>query len=125
MSGSYSVGSIGAALICCFARGPWETRWLGWRGGWDPRKRSATSVDGKTEEKILHGPKENLQTFDLEKGRKQEEVNQNADAENGVELLAAEDGKNPLREIRDHEAERNADDGRKEGEEEITTVRSG
>lgn len=33
-SGSASVGFIGAALVFCFAKGPWEKRWVGWRGGW-------------------------------------------------------------------------------------------
>ncbi|MCJ1244502.1 hypothetical protein MMC30_001700 [Trapelia coarctata] len=31
-SGSASVGFIGAALLVCFVRGPWETGWAGWRG---------------------------------------------------------------------------------------------
>jgi predicted MFS family arabinose efflux permease len=38
-SGSASVGFIGAALVVCFARGPWEEQWLGWRGGWGMRRR--------------------------------------------------------------------------------------
>jgi predicted MFS family arabinose efflux permease len=38
-SGGASVGFIGAALVVCFARGPWEKRWLGWRGGWGLRRR--------------------------------------------------------------------------------------
>lgn len=38
-SGSANVGFLGAALLVCFLRGPWETRWLGWRGGWDLRPR--------------------------------------------------------------------------------------
>lgn len=38
-SGSASVGFVGAALVCCFARGPWEKGWVGWRGGWGLRRR--------------------------------------------------------------------------------------
>lgn len=38
-SGSASVGFVGAALMCCFARGPWEKGWVGWRGGWGLRRR--------------------------------------------------------------------------------------
>jgi predicted MFS family arabinose efflux permease len=38
-SGSASVGCIGGALIVCFARGPWEKRWVGWSGGWGVRRR--------------------------------------------------------------------------------------
>jgi hypothetical protein len=47
-SGSYSMGSIGAALFVCCLRGPWETRWVGWRGGWNIRKKV---VAGATEER--------------------------------------------------------------------------
>ncbi len=38
-SGSASVGFVGAALVFCFARGPWEKGWVGWRGGWGLRRR--------------------------------------------------------------------------------------
>lgn len=38
-SGSASVGFLGAALLVCFARGPWENGWVGWRGGWSVRRR--------------------------------------------------------------------------------------
>ena len=33
-SGSASVGFIGLALVFCFAKGPREPGWIGWRGGW-------------------------------------------------------------------------------------------
>lgn len=46
-SGSYSMGSIGAALVVCLLRGPWEKHWFGWRGGWSIRKKVANSSDGK------------------------------------------------------------------------------
>ncbi|MCJ1417288.1 hypothetical protein MMC32_003630 [Xylographa parallela] len=38
-SGSASVGFIAAALVICFSRGPWETGWVGWHGGWSIRRR--------------------------------------------------------------------------------------
>jgi hypothetical protein len=38
-SGSASVGFIGVALLCCFARAPWQKGWLGWSGGWGIRRR--------------------------------------------------------------------------------------
>ncbi|MCJ1389110.1 hypothetical protein MMC18_001964 [Xylographa bjoerkii] len=38
-SGSASVGFIGAALVICFSRGPWEKGWLGWHGGWSIRRQ--------------------------------------------------------------------------------------
>ncbi|KAF2457878.1 major facilitator superfamily domain-containing protein [Lineolata rhizophorae] len=46
-SGSASVGFIGAGLLCCAARGPWETRWVGWRGGWSIIKKDKKTADGK------------------------------------------------------------------------------
>ena len=53
-SGSYSMGSIGAALVVCLLRGPWETHWFGWRGGWNIRKKVANSSDGKIVEERNH-----------------------------------------------------------------------
>lgn len=38
-SGSCSIGFIGFALIVCFARGPWNPGWVGWKGGWSVRRR--------------------------------------------------------------------------------------
>jgi len=49
-SGSASMGFIGAAILTMLARGPWETGWLGWKGGWSFRKKNANSADGKTAE---------------------------------------------------------------------------
>lgn len=115
VSGSYSVASIGAALLCCAARGPWETHWLGWRGGWDPRKRAPTT------ETALHAAKQEAPetTDDLERGRQREQINEKTDAKDNVELLAAEEGENPLREIRDREGEHG---NSADGEEKITAV---
>ncbi|KAJ4389222.1 hypothetical protein N0V93_006685 [Gnomoniopsis smithogilvyi] len=47
VSGSYSVASIGGALLMCLLRGPWEERWIGWRGGWAvfQKKLPASSTD--------------------------------------------------------------------------------
>lgn len=53
-SGSYSVGSICAALIFALLRGPWENGWVGWHGGCSVLKKSLTSADGKTEEARSH-----------------------------------------------------------------------
>ncbi|KAL5376236.1 hypothetical protein DPSP01_010589 [Paraphaeosphaeria sporulosa] len=49
-SGSASVGFIGAAILIMVARGPWETRWVGWGGGWSFKKKNQNSADGKTAE---------------------------------------------------------------------------
>ncbi|KAK3389725.1 major facilitator superfamily domain-containing protein [Podospora didyma] len=37
-SGSLGIGFIGFAIIVCLARGPRETRWFGWSGGWAIRR---------------------------------------------------------------------------------------
>lgn len=37
-SGSASVGFISFAIVICLLRGPHETGWIGWRGGWSIRK---------------------------------------------------------------------------------------
>lgn len=57
-SGSASVGFISAAIIVIVAKGPWEERWVGWRGGWSMIKKDKNSADGKTSEKAMHGQKE-------------------------------------------------------------------
>ena len=44
-SGSASVGFIGAALVVCFARAPWEEGWVGWSGGWGVRRRDLGLTD--------------------------------------------------------------------------------
>ncbi|KAG9690158.1 MFS general substrate transporter, partial [Aureobasidium melanogenum] len=106
VSGSYSVASIGAALICCFARGPWAEGWFGWGGGWSVYKKSAQSADGKAEEKQTMGAIEANSNIvrDPEKGEKQQErVNEGHVLEKGIEMLGGEDGENPVREMKDHE----------------------
>ncbi|KAL5373950.1 hypothetical protein PMIN06_008454 [Paraphaeosphaeria minitans] len=49
-SGSASVGFVGAAVLVMIVRGPWESRWVGWRGGWSFKKKNQNSADGKTAE---------------------------------------------------------------------------
>ncbi len=41
-SGSASVGFICTALLICGLRGPNETGWVGWRGGWKMKKKKKT-----------------------------------------------------------------------------------
>ncbi|KAH0559996.1 hypothetical protein GP486_003479 [Trichoglossum hirsutum] len=38
-SGSASIGFLGFGLLFCLMRGPWETGWLGWRGGWSIQRK--------------------------------------------------------------------------------------
>lgn len=45
------MGFIGAALVLCFARGPWQKGWLGWSEGWGLRRRDLTP-QGRDEEKV-------------------------------------------------------------------------
>lgn len=49
-SGSASVGFIGAAILFTLVRGPYETGWIGWHGGFSIRKKDKMSADGKTAE---------------------------------------------------------------------------
>jgi len=37
-SGGCSIGFVGLALVIAFCRGPRETRWVGWGGGWALRR---------------------------------------------------------------------------------------
>ncbi|KAI8950027.1 major facilitator superfamily domain-containing protein [Xylaria longipes] len=39
-SGSMSIGFIGAAILIGLARGPRESGWVGWKGGWNIRRDS-------------------------------------------------------------------------------------
>ncbi|KAK3073620.1 hypothetical protein LTR53_004630 [Teratosphaeriaceae sp. CCFEE 6253] len=108
-SGSYSVGSIGLALLITVARGPWEEGWVGWHGGLSIRKKSKESADGRVgvEERSeirRMGTNERVPEVgdDLEKGEgrrdrhehshgrdDQGEVNA-TDAEKALEMRAAE-----------------------------------
>ncbi|KAI6813797.1 MFS general substrate transporter [Hortaea werneckii] len=113
-SGSYSMGSIGMALLFTMVRGPWEEGWFGWHGGFSIKKKSRESADGK-ENKQQEGSKEQSEQepsgeaqVDVEKGEKrhhdqhehnhgaddQEAVNE-TDAEKALEMRAAHDG-NPV-----------------------------
>jgi len=55
-SGAAEIGFLVAAIVVCVARGPHETRWVGWRGGWGRRARDETpdeireEVDGDAEQ---------------------------------------------------------------------------
>jgi predicted MFS family arabinose efflux permease len=53
-SGSLSVALLCLALVFCFVRGPWETGWIGWHGGWSLKKKDKMSADGHTAEKAHH-----------------------------------------------------------------------
>ncbi|KAI1477814.1 MFS general substrate transporter [Daldinia eschscholtzii] len=38
-AGAASIGFLGAAFAVSLARGPWETQWIGWRGGLSMRRK--------------------------------------------------------------------------------------
>ena len=48
-SGGASIGFIGISLLSCFVRGPWETGWVGWKGGWSLRRRDLKPESTKKE----------------------------------------------------------------------------
>ena len=54
-SGSASVGFIGAGLLICFSRGPWEKGWVGWNGGWEIRRRDLGPTTEDKREDIEKG----------------------------------------------------------------------
>ena len=53
-SQSFSVACIVVALLLTFARGPWETGWVGWSGGLSIKKKNKTSADGRADEPRNH-----------------------------------------------------------------------
>lgn len=50
-SGSGSIGFICASIFFCLIRGPYETGWIGWSGGYSMKKKDKSSADGMTAEK--------------------------------------------------------------------------
>jgi predicted MFS family arabinose efflux permease len=83
-SGSASVGFIGASLLFCFIRGPWETGWVGWHGGWGLKKKDKLSADGRTAETTFYETKK-APPRDLEVGAELPSI------EKALEGMAAED----------------------------------
>ncbi|KAK4121647.1 MFS general substrate transporter [Parathielavia appendiculata] len=55
-SGSCSIAFIGLALAVCLARGPRESSWIGWSGGWSIRRHDL--ADAKTAS-VVEAPAEN------------------------------------------------------------------
>lgn len=113
-SGSYSMGSIGVALLLTVVRGPWEDGWVGWHGGWSIKKKSRESSDGKAaveQRSELHRLNTNEQVaqvatssdVDVEKGEKHHDKHDHhhahdnqvavnaTEAEKSLEMRAAED----------------------------------
>ena len=47
-----TVGFVIFALVVCFARGPRETRWFGWRGGWAIKRDDLPPEKGEEKETL-------------------------------------------------------------------------
>lgn len=52
-SGSMNIGLIGAAILIGLARGPRESRWVGWKGGWNIRRDE--NIREKAEQQVAVG----------------------------------------------------------------------
>lgn len=50
LSGSVMVGFVGAAILVSLARGPWETGWVGWSGGWSFKRKALEEKNGAKDE---------------------------------------------------------------------------
>ena len=68
-SGSANVGFIGAALVICVLKGPWEKRWMGWRGGWGIRRRDLKKPEETRDEE---SPRLDQETLAGEESRSRE-----------------------------------------------------
>ncbi|KAF2432327.1 MFS general substrate transporter [Tothia fuscella] len=80
-SGSLSVGLIVGAFLFLFSRGPYESGWVGWRGGYSMKKKDKNSADGMTAEEAMH-------TKGVEKGKTDAVP---ADIEKAVDEMAMEE----------------------------------
>ncbi|KAF2151882.1 MFS general substrate transporter [Myriangium duriaei CBS 260.36] len=74
-SGGLSIGLIGFSLFLLTLRGPYEDRWIGWRGGASMKKKDKMSADGRPTEPAE--PQKNQGRVDqhvpIEEGRMQEQ----------------------------------------------------
>jgi predicted MFS family arabinose efflux permease len=80
-SGSLSVGLICGAILVLFTRGPYESGWVGWRGGYSMKKKDKNSADGKTVEQAMH----------TRPNGQERAVGKETDIEKAVEEMAAEE----------------------------------
>ncbi|KAL8779202.1 MAG: hypothetical protein Q9213_007048 [Squamulea squamosa] len=78
-SGSTSVGFLVMALLLCVVRGPRETRWVGWSGGWQIRK--AGDVARKEDEE--KGKKDTGEEVSAETSQ---DISQNGEQETNVDV---------------------------------------
>lgn len=88
-SGSVSVGFVSCAICVMIAKGPWEDGWVGWSGGWSMRKKDKDSADGKTKDKPMHGPREQVER---QEGTNEKVLNEIAAEEGRASPLGQEIG---------------------------------
>ncbi|KAF4446388.1 hypothetical protein F53441_9956 [Fusarium austroafricanum] len=50
-SGGCSIAFVGLSILFALARGPREDGWIGWKGGWHPRRKKAATTPTEDEEK--------------------------------------------------------------------------
>ncbi|KAF5017758.1 hypothetical protein F66182_10286 [Fusarium sp. NRRL 66182] len=62
-SGGFGIAFVGLSILVSLSRGPRETGWLGWKGGWRPRR-----------DKIEEGPGDDEDRVDEQTTRKGEQV---------------------------------------------------
>lgn len=55
LSGEASIGFLAAALVVTMIKGPWETHWVGWRGGFGIRKNGLDAAAQPTGAHIEYG----------------------------------------------------------------------
>ena len=56
LSGEANIGFLAVALMVTMVRGPWETQWIGWRGGFGIRKTDPDTVAGPIDAHLEGGP---------------------------------------------------------------------
>lgn len=54
-SGISNLAFLGGAMMVCFARGPRERGWIGWRGGWSLRRDDPKQMQPPHETRIANG----------------------------------------------------------------------
>ncbi|KAH8891551.1 MFS general substrate transporter [Thozetella sp. PMI_491] len=84
-SGALSIGFVGASFLLIFVRGPHETGWVGWHGGWDLRgqKPKDTHAAAQTQPALPA-------SSDPEKGQGTDTEQGEAEASNGREESVGE-----------------------------------
>lgn len=84
---SLSIGLLCFTLLLLALRGPYEDRWIGWKGGIHIRKRNNMSADGRPAEAGVTKPTDrdcnaqNEKTVDQEKGNLERALDEAAEVE--------------------------------------------